>query len=234
MRERHIVHARGDRLRPGLRSTRYHHLRQLADALRAIAASDLLPQGQLLVDYGCAQRPYEELFRSKFVRYVGADLPGNPHADLTIGPDGSLPLEDGAADCVLSSQVLEHVARPDTYLAEARRILRAGGRLVLSTHGNWRYHPDPSDYRRWTLEGLRLELTTAGFRPLLERAVLGRTATALQLLQDAIIAGLPGPATAMTGFFFQRLIGAVERVRSDSLPHDASAYVVLAARNDGS
>ncbi len=231
--ERFFLHRRGDRLRPGLLSTRYHALRQLAAALRAVAASDLLPPGDLLVDYGCAERPYEEMFRGKFARYMGADLPGNPRADLTIGADHSLPLEDGAADCVLSSQVLEHVAHPDAYLAEARRVLRPGGRLILSTHGSWPYHPDPTDFRRWTIDGLRLELATTGFRPLLERAVLGRSATALQLLQDAVIAALPRGTGIVPGFFFQRLIGAVERVRPDALDYNASVYVILAAADDG-
>jgi SAM-dependent methyltransferase len=228
--ERYVSQKRGDRLRPTIFSTRYHHLRQLADALRAIAASDLLPPGHLMVDYGCAARPYEELFRDKFVRCLGADLPDNPRADLVISPAGHLPLADGSVDCVLSSQVLEHVADPRAYLAEARRVLRPNGRLLISTHGHWPYHPDPGDYWRWTLDGLRSELAAAGFRPLIERAVLGRTATALQLLQDAVSAGLPGRVRAVPGFFFQRLIGVVERVRSDSLPYDASVYVILAER----
>src|SRR5687767_5385341 len=199
----YIVHPRSGRLRPGLLSTRYHVLSQLAAALRAVAASHLLPAGEVLVDYGCAERPYEELFSAKFSRYLGADLPGNARADVEIRVDGTLPLADGHADCVLSSQVLEHVARPDLYLAEARRILRPHGRLILSTHGNWPYHPDPGDYRRWTLEGLRLELGIHGFRPLIERAVLGRTATALQLLQDALTAGVPRPLRAIPGVAFQ-------------------------------
>jgi SAM-dependent methyltransferase len=214
-----------------LLSTRYHHLRQLADAMRAVAASQLLPPGQLLVDYGCAERPYEELFRGKFARYLGADLPGNPQAEVEIGPNGSLPLRDSEADCVLSSQVLEHIPKPNAYLAEARRVLRPDGRLILSTHGHWPYHPDPTDYRRWTLEGLRLELAEAGFRPLLERAVLGRGATALQLLQDAVTAPLPRPLRPGPGVFFQLLIGGIELLRRDPLPHDASVYVMLAARD---
>jgi SAM-dependent methyltransferase len=229
--ERYLAHGRGDRLRPGLLSTRYHVLRQLADALRAIVASEFLPAGQLLIDYGCGERPYEELFLAKFRHYIGADLPENPRADLAIGPDGSLSLEDGVADCVLSSQVLEHVARPDAYLAEARRVLRRDGRLVLSTHGHWPYHPDPKDYRRWTLEGLRLELESAGFRPLAEYAVLGRAATALQLLQDALTDGLPRPLRPVPGVLFQLLIGAVERIRTEPLPHDASVYIVVALRD---
>ena len=228
--DRYLVHAqRGDRLHPSLFSTRFHALRQLANVLRDVAESDLLPKGGELLDYGCAERPYEELFRGKFTRYLAADLPGNPRADIEIGPDGALPVGDETVDCVLSSQVLEHIARPDIYLAEARRVLRPGGRLILSTHGNWPFHPDPADYRRWTLQGLRYELSSAGFQPVMERAVLGRLATTLQLLQDAVAAGLPRPARVVPGFFFQRLIGTVERFRSDPLPPDAAVYVIVAA-----
>jgi SAM-dependent methyltransferase len=209
-------------------STRYHHLRQLGEALRRVATSDLLMAGGLLVDLGCAERPYEEIFLGKFTRYIGADLEGNPHADVVVAPDGSVPLEDGIADCVLSSQVLEHVARPASYLAEARRLLKPRGRLILSTHGHWPYHPDPHDYRRWTLEGLRFELAEAGFRCLEAHAVLGRTATALQLLQDAVAAPLPRPLRVVPAVPFQLLIGGVELFRRDQLPNDASAYVLLA------
>jgi SAM-dependent methyltransferase len=230
--QRYVTAARQRRLQPSYFSTRYHVAGQLATALRSIVASDLLPAGALLVDYGCADRPYETLFAGKFARYVGADLGGNERAELLISPEGGLPLDEGVADCVLSSQVLEHVAHPEAYLREARRVLRPRGHLVLSTHGNWPYHPDPSDYHRWTLEGLRLQLRLAGFRPVIERAVLGRTATALQLLQDAVCAPLPRPLRAVPGFFFQRAIGVAEAFRDDAAVADAAIYVVLAVRGD--
>jgi len=230
--QRYVTAARQRRLHPSYFSTRYHVAGQLATALRSIVASESLPGGALLVDYGCADRPYESLFAGKFVRYMGADLGGNPGADVLITPEGGLPLEDGAADCVLSSQVLEHVAHPDAYLREAHRVLRPGGHLLLSTHGNWPYHPDPNDYHRWTLEGLRLQLRLAGFLPLTERAVLGRTATALQLLQDALCAPLPRPLRAIPGFFFQRAIGLAEAFRGNAAVADAAIYIVLAVRRD--
>lgn len=46
----------------------------------------------------------------------------------------SLPLGDGEADAVVSTLVLCSVADPEAVLAEVRRVLRPGGRLVLLEH----------------------------------------------------------------------------------------------------
>ena len=46
---------------------------------------------------------------------------------------GSLPVADGAADVVIMSELIEHLVDPDGAVAEARRILRPGGSLLLST-----------------------------------------------------------------------------------------------------
>jgi SAM-dependent methyltransferase len=65
---------------------------------------------------------------------------------------------------VLSTQQLEHVSDPASVLAEAHRVLRSSGRLLLSTHGVWVHHPDPLDLWRWTEEGLCTLIERAGFR----------------------------------------------------------------------
>jgi SAM-dependent methyltransferase len=46
----------------------------------------------------------------------------------------SLPLADGAADAVVTTLVLCTVPAPAAVLAEARRVLRPGGRLVFLEH----------------------------------------------------------------------------------------------------
>ena len=61
-----------------------------------------------------------------------------PGADLRLlEADGSLPLEHASVDLVWCSEVLEHV--PDTahLLLEVRRVLRPGGRLLVTVpfHG---------------------------------------------------------------------------------------------------
>jgi ArsR family transcriptional regulator len=43
----------------------------------------------------------------------------------------ALPIEDGAADVALLSQALHHAAEPPRALAEARRVLAPGGRLLV-------------------------------------------------------------------------------------------------------
>ncbi len=131
--------------------------------MQQIVLSDELPAGENLLDYGCADKPYEMLFKQKFVNHIGADLPGNKHAEIEIKPDGELPSADGSFDCVLSSQVLEHVIGSKTYLREAFRVLKSGGSLIVSTHGIWPYHPDPTDFWRWTIDGLQREIRLVGF-----------------------------------------------------------------------
>jgi SAM-dependent methyltransferase len=148
------------RLKPRFYDHDWHHLSTLRRALTQALERQGLPRpGQRVVDLGCGDRPYEPLFPG--CTYVGCDLNGS--ADVHIQPGTPVPLPDGFADGVLSFQVLEHVWDLDWYLGECRRLLRPGGWLLLSTHGNWLYHPHPADYRRWTAQGLRAELTTRGF-----------------------------------------------------------------------
>lgn len=202
----------------------------LRDRLKELIDSDRLTPGERLLDFGCGNRPYRSFFEEKFGEYLGADLEGNPTADVIIGPDGGLPLDDGSVDCVLSSQVLEHVPDPAGYLAEAFRVLRPGGSLLLSTHGIWPYHPDPTDFWRWTKDGLVLQIERAGFRVEQTAGVFGLLAAALQLLQDGVARSLPRWCSSLPRFAVQPLIGLVERGRVQRVRANASVYVVLAKK----
>ncbi|HWE09403.1 MAG TPA: class I SAM-dependent methyltransferase [Solirubrobacteraceae bacterium] len=54
--------------------------------------------------------------------------------------DGRLPVEDNSFDVVWSSEVIEHVADTARWMSEVRRVLRPGGRLLVTTpsHGRLR------------------------------------------------------------------------------------------------
>ena len=167
-----------------------------------------------MVDYGCADRPYVD-FLPYGVNYVGVDLPGNPKADLELGPDGTIPVPSGTVDLVLSTQVLEHVENPPAYLAECARVLSPGGKLLLSTHGIMYYHPDPEDYWRWTRAGIRRLLEDQGFGVLELRGVLGLVAACLQLVQDRTYWRVPQRVRRAYAAAMQLLIALSDRRDTD-------------------
>jgi len=51
--------------------------------------------------------------------------------DLDLDSDGLAPIADESFDVVIASHLLEHLANPLAAMAECRRVLRPGGRLVL-------------------------------------------------------------------------------------------------------
>jgi len=148
------------RLSPRLWDTDWLVLRGMRTAIEATATRMCRP-GLAILDFGCGAKPYALLFTNRGGHYQGADLGGA--ADINIQPNGKLDAPDASADLVVSFQVLEHVRDLDTYLSEARRVLRPNGQMLLSTHGTWLYHPHPEDHRRWTREGLISELGSRGF-----------------------------------------------------------------------
>ncbi|MBV8537588.1 MAG: methyltransferase domain-containing protein, partial [Alphaproteobacteria bacterium] len=92
---------------------------------------------------------------------------------------------DAAFDLVYCSEVIEHLAVPERLAAEAYRVLRQGGLLVLSTPNSafWLYRllglfgytvselQHPKHLQFFSKRGLRRLLASAGFRP---RDELGR------------------------------------------------------------
>jgi SAM-dependent methyltransferase len=178
-------------------------LREMARVLRAMLADPALGlRGARVLDFGCGTRPYEPWFVAAGAQYRGADIDG-AH-EVRIAQDGRLECADGQFDVVASFQVLEHVWDLDAYLGEARRALRPGGKLLLSTHGSWLYHPHPRDYRRWTAEGLQREVESRGFALRRMEPVVGplawttvfRALGAVQVLKRLPIVGAPLAAGA--------------------------------------
>jgi SAM-dependent methyltransferase len=172
-------------------------------------------QGAKVLDYGCGIMPYAKAFELAGAEVVGADIAGNAEAQVTIPPAGPLPLADSGFDFVVSFQVLEHVPLPQLYLSEALRVLKPGGKIFLTTHGTWPYHPTPGDYRRWTVEGLALELTQAGFRELEIKPILNEYSAGIQsLAMTAEYHGAYRPLLPLTHFLTHILINILENIVS--------------------
>ena len=180
--------------------------------LEALSADLRVPPGGRVLDYGCADVPYRHFF-GPGVEFVAADLAGNPHAALELNPDSTIPVPDASFDAVLSTQVLEHVGDPERYLAESFRVLRPQGRMLLSTHGTFSYHPDPVDYWRWTCAGLR------------------RIVSGLQLFQESVYYRVPRRLRPMLAAVIQALMALADRFEPAELRDmNGSVFAVVARR----
>lgn len=207
-----------------------YHIRALTAGITAMAAGLQLETGARVLDFGCADLPYRQLFPSH-LEYIGADLPGNRCASITLNSDGTVPAADASFDAILSTQVLEHVADPHLYLTECHRLLRPGGTLLLTTHGIFMYHPDPVDLWRWTGAGLRHAVELAGFRVLRFEGIVGLGATGIQLFQDAVSFRLPRRLVPWLAMFMQPLVALADRFESAASRRlNAQVFAVVASR----
>lgn len=220
------------RIRPPFYHSRWYYLRQLRQLVEWARDSYVLPKAQdtrlRLADYGCGTKPYISLFDSSKIEYLGIDLAWNPHADIIVGSDSRIQAPDASVDVVLSTQVLEHVEDPDGYLAEAYRILRPGGLLLLTTHGYWMYHPDPTDYWRWTSAGLQKIVRKQDFEVVAFKGIIGRMAMGLQLFQDGLLFKLPPFLRPLAAVPLQGLILIFDKLTTNQARDmDACTYLVV-------
>ncbi len=142
-------------------------MRHLDEAVRQLAPH----ASGLMFDVGVGERPYGAVFAPHVRRYLGLEYPpvvfGNLNPDLwnyihvvhgiidVFGDGHELPLRDASVDTVLSLEVLEHVPDPDRCVAETARVLRPGGRFLMTVPMVSPLHQLPFDFRRFTPNGLR-------------------------------------------------------------------------------
>lgn len=129
-----------------------------------------------LVDLGCGRRTLEKFLLEHCASYTGVDWGNSLHgrsADLIADLNRPLPLTDEFADTVVSFSVMEHLSNPQQFLAEAARILKPGGSILLQVPFMWRVHEEPHDYFRFTRFGLEHMFRSAGFREVGVHAITG-------------------------------------------------------------
>ena len=93
---------------------------------------------------------------------VNLDLAHNPSLDC-CGRAEKLPFRSESFSLLVSQEVLEHVQDPQAALQEMYRVLARHGRLYCQVPFIIGYHPGPTDFWRFSREGIREIVEQAGF-----------------------------------------------------------------------
>jgi 2-polyprenyl-3-methyl-5-hydroxy-6-metoxy-1,4-benzoquinol methylase len=173
---------------------------------------DRVRAGERVLDVGCGEGRFAAELLAASAEVIGIDVAEEPlrrariaHPGLDVrlvDGDRGWPLPDAGFETVWASETIEHVRDTAAWLSEVRRVLRPGGRLLLSTpaHGwltllglalsarAFDAHFDPrSDHLRfYSRRTLTCLLEDFGFQALSVRAAGGPPGARRLLLAEAV------------------------------------------------
>ena len=137
--------------------------------IRALERARGHVRGELL-DMGCGSKPFAPVLAGRVGRYWGTDLSRSPYlGDARLDAFAraeAQPFRDGSFDTVLGLSMLTYLPEPGRMIAEAHRVLRPGGVLVLEFTQMVPLHDEPWDFFRFTRYGAEHLLRAGGFEPL--------------------------------------------------------------------
>jgi SAM-dependent methyltransferase len=136
----------GERTVPGIDVENYWFRRHEAaylDLLRHCADA-------VVLEAGCGEGYGAALIADRAARVVALDYDAftaahvgaaYPKLDVVRGNLAALPLRTGAVDVVANLQVIEHLWDQEQFVAECVRVLRPGGRLLMTTPNRLTFSP---------------------------------------------------------------------------------------------
>lgn len=115
-----------------------------------------------VLNAGAGNRDIRPLIDGKL---YNQDIPTGLHnANIDIfSPLHQIPVESNFFDVIICNAVLEHVANPDEVMREFRRVCKPGGLLYLCVPFIQPEHLDPTDFQRYTIDGLKRLVEQHGF-----------------------------------------------------------------------
>jgi SAM-dependent methyltransferase len=191
-------------------------------------------RGEVL-DIGCGNKPYASLFPTSVTSYTGVDVQQS-HLQVVdiICPATDIPLPDNRFDTVFCTQTIEHVFDHKQLMAEAFRLLKPGGHLIMSGPFYWPLHEEPYDFYRFSRYGFEELVKEAGLSVLAIKENGGIWAVSGQALIHSLCKSRLWPIrflfNTLRGYIlFNLIFAAMDAI--DYNPVSTLNYVVVARKN---
>ena len=170
-----------------------------------------LCRGQRVLDIACGEGYGSALLAQVAASVVGVDVDADAvaHAAASYVRDNlafrtgsatDIPLPSASIDVLVSFETLEHFVDHDRFMAEARRLLRPGGKLILSTPDRDIFSPPGSTPTEYHVH----ELTRAEFTDLLTRHFANCAFFSQRVLVGSAILRDDGDPTRSAPLMFER------------------------------
>ncbi|GHB92982.1 methyltransferase domain-containing protein [Cerasicoccus arenae] len=119
-----------------------------------------------VLNAGCGWRQINHLIDGELTNQ-DISWPGDTRTHVDVySPIHEIPNPDGHYDCIICIAVLEHVENPEEVVPEFYRVLKPGGIAVVSVPFLQPEHKCPTDFQRYTKDGLKRLFTHHGFEVL--------------------------------------------------------------------
>lgn len=143
-----------DKIRESISLEQVHNFNQLTRDEWVRTKSITVPKGYKVIDVGAGTCPYRSLFKHceyyshDFKQYNGIKLGGtSDYGDIDIVSSiESIPVDGESFDVILCTEVLEHVPEPALAINEMARILKPGGRILITAPLGSGLHQLPYHY----------------------------------------------------------------------------------------
>ncbi|MEO6613346.1 MAG: methyltransferase domain-containing protein [Chitinophagaceae bacterium] len=211
-----------------------HHFYYMRRGLLAAITKHASSLSGVLLDFGCGSKPYRPII--KVDKYIGLDFenPGHNHAneDIDVYYDGkSIPFADNYFDSVLCSEVFEHLFDLESTLKELNRVLKKGGKMLVTCPFVWGEHEMPYDYARYTVFALQDLFKKNGFQ-VIEFEKQGKFIEAITQMKALYFSQAYGPFLSRLSFVgnfirnsFLFMINGWGSLKSKILPSANNLYL---------
>ena len=150
-----------------------------------------------VLDLGCGPVPYHELYSERATGSCCVDWAGSMHTKelldhfVDLNAPGPLPFAESTFDSAVLSDMLVHITRPHVLMAEVQRVLKPGGKVLITAPFVYWMGEYPHEYFHPSPFALKHLCEAAGMEVLHQEVYGGHADVLMDTLNKFMPAGLP-------------------------------------------